>query len=131
MAFLCTNESKLRIFQFKLLHRKLATNCFLFKIGIVANDQCTFCKASSETLLHLFWDCPVVKSFWNENNTWMRNSSCFPNEDLSFLSCIGFVNDTTSLLFHHVLLIARYHINFIFRKQCAFIHHENFFFQLC
>ena len=54
VAFLCTNESKLRVFQFKLLHRKLATKCFLFRIGITPNDQCGFCKASSETLLHLF-----------------------------------------------------------------------------
>ena len=48
LAFLCTSESKLRVFQ--LLHRKVATNCFLFKIGIKSNDQCTFCKESSETL---------------------------------------------------------------------------------
>ena len=40
LAFLCTYESKLRdIFQFKLLHRKLATNYFLFKIGITSGDQ--------------------------------------------------------------------------------------------
>ena len=40
LAFLCTYESKLRdIFQFKLLHRILATNYFLFKIGITSGDQ--------------------------------------------------------------------------------------------
>ena len=50
LAFLCTNESKLRLFQFKLLHRKLATNYFLFKIGIKSNDRYSFCKESSETL---------------------------------------------------------------------------------
>ena len=118
LAFLCTKESKLRVFQFKLLHRKLATNYFLFKIGIKSNDQCSFCKESSETLLHLFWDCPFVKSFWNEISNWMKKSSCFLNEEFSFLSCIGLVNDTTNLLFHHALLIARYHI--YFSKQKGF-----------
>lgn len=55
LAFLCTYKSKLRdIFQFKLLHRKLATNYFLFKIGITSGDQCSFCKESLEILLHLF-----------------------------------------------------------------------------
>ena len=55
LAFLCTYESKLRdIFQFKLLHRKLATNYFLFKIGITSGDQWSFCKESLEILLHLF-----------------------------------------------------------------------------
>ena len=32
--------------------------------------------------------------------------NCFLNEGFSFLSCIGFVNDTTNPLFHHTLLIA-------------------------
>ena len=63
---LCTNESKLRVFQFKLLHRKVATNYFLLKIGIKSNDQYSFCKETSEIILHLFWECPFVKSFWNE-----------------------------------------------------------------
>ena len=116
LAFLCTRESKLRVFQLKLRHGKLATNYFLFKIGIKSNDQCSFCKESSETLLHLFWECPLVKSFWNEISNWMKKSSCFLNEEFSFLTCIGLVNDTTNLLFHHALLIARYHIYFSKQK---------------
>ena len=31
--FLCTTETKLRVFQFKFLHRRVATNDFLLKIG--------------------------------------------------------------------------------------------------
>ena len=80
LAFLCTKESKLRVFQLKLLHGKLATKYFLFKIGIKSNDQCSFCNESSETFLLLFWGCPFVKSFWNEISDWMKNSSCFLNE---------------------------------------------------
>ena len=34
LPFHCTNATKLIIFQFKLLHRRLATNGFLNKIGI-------------------------------------------------------------------------------------------------
>ena len=108
--------ANLSVFQFKFLHRKLATNCFLLKTGIKSNDQCSFCKESSETLLHLFWECPLVKSFWNEIGNRMKNSSCFLNKEFSVLSCIGLVNDTTNLLFHHALLIARYHIYFSKQK---------------
>ena len=46
----------------------------------------------------------------------MKNSSCFLNEEFSFLSCVGLVNDTTNLLYHHALLIARYHIYFSKQK---------------
>ena len=87
-----------------------------FLIGIKSNGQCSFCKESSETLLPLFWECPFVKSFWNEIGNWMKNSSCFLNKEFSFLSSIGLMNDTTNLLFHHALLIARYHIYFSKQK---------------
>ena len=34
LPFLCTRETKLRVFQFKFLHTRIATNDFLCKIGI-------------------------------------------------------------------------------------------------
>ena len=77
LPFLCTREPKLRIFQFKLLHRRISTNRYLFKIGISSSELCSFCENSSETLLHLFWECPQVKIFWNEVKTWLCNYSCF------------------------------------------------------
>ena len=43
LPFICTKITKLITFQFKLLHRRLATNDFLKKIGIKNNDRCTFC----------------------------------------------------------------------------------------
>ena len=52
--FLCTNITKLIVFQFKLLHRRLATNSFLTKINLKDNEQCTFCQNDKETLIHLF-----------------------------------------------------------------------------
>ena len=70
LAFLCTRESKLRVFQLKLRHGKLATNYFLFKIGIKSNDQCSFCNESPETFLLLFCECPFVKSFWKLVTGW-------------------------------------------------------------
>ena len=65
LAFLCTRESKLRTFQCKFLHRRIATNSYLFKIGIASDNLCSFCKKSPETILHLFWECIFVQAFWN------------------------------------------------------------------
>ena len=53
--FECSNSSKLRNFQFKLLHRRIATNSFLQKLGIKDTNLCTFCMKETETLTHLFW----------------------------------------------------------------------------
>ena len=59
----CKN-SYLRNFQFKLLHRIIPTNSFLFKIKLTNTNLCTFCNSQEETLEHLFFDCPEVLQFW-------------------------------------------------------------------
>ena len=64
LSSLCTRESKLRAFQFKFLHRKIATNDFLYKIGIKQIDSCSFCEEQKEALVHLFWTCKYTPNFW-------------------------------------------------------------------
>ena len=66
LPFLCTKETKLRIFQFKLLHRRIATNSFLYKIEVKDTDKCFFCKSETECLIHLFWDYTIVNEFGNK-----------------------------------------------------------------
>ena len=62
LPFLFTTETKLRVFQFKFLHRRKATNDFLHKICKNETDSCSFCADSPETL---FWDCRSTQTFWN------------------------------------------------------------------
>ena len=61
--FKCTTNVKLRWFQFRLIHRILGTNAFLFKIGKTDSSLCTFCSNASETLIHIFCHCNVVMKF--------------------------------------------------------------------
>jgi len=52
-------------FQFKFLHRRIAKSSFLFKIRISDTAlNCYLCKADEKTLIHLFWEWSVTKSFW-------------------------------------------------------------------
>ena len=62
LPFLFTTETKLRVFQFKFLHRGKATNDFLLKIRKKETDSCSFCAYSPETL---FWDRRSTQTFWN------------------------------------------------------------------
>ena len=48
------------------MYRILATNSLLLKMKLSKTDKCTFCKSQTETLIHLFWECPLTKTFWNE-----------------------------------------------------------------
>ncbi len=60
----CTLQSKLRSFQYKLLHRALPTRVELYRYGIIDNELCVFCHLDRETLEHLFGDCPYVQDLW-------------------------------------------------------------------
>jgi hypothetical protein len=70
-----TTCPKLLYFNFRLLHNILPTNCFLYKIGLIASPECTFCKQDIETKTHLFIDCEFVKIFWDSFEKWMK--TCF------------------------------------------------------
>ena len=93
-----------------------------------SSEQCTFCENTSESLLHLFWECPKTKLFWNKVIKWLGNFSCLLTKSFSPQLCLGFVDDTTALLLHHALLIARYHITFFGLNQCTTSSLQNFSF---
>ena len=59
-------EANIQYLQFRYLHRIVGTNDFLFRVKIKESPLCTFCNAASETIEHLFWNCPVTKMFWED-----------------------------------------------------------------
>ena len=60
----CTKDTKLIAFNFKLIHRIIATNDFLKRINISEDNKCTFCKSENESIEHLFYDCNITSQFW-------------------------------------------------------------------
>ena len=56
-------DTKSREFQYKLLHRYLATNDFLNKIGISSSPRCSLCDGADESLEHLFVSCLFTQSW--------------------------------------------------------------------
>ena len=43
MSFKCTQETRLRVLQWKILHKIYPTAILLNKMGVTTNDQCEFC----------------------------------------------------------------------------------------
>ena len=116
MARRCTKSTKLIEFQFKLLHRRIPSNDFLFKIGRKENDNCTFCNNSSETLIHLFWSCHVTSSFWKSVTDWLQSALPLIGKYMQLIEhyCTGleagasFYRILVSI--NYCLLLARFHI---------------------
>ena len=108
--FKCTKITKLITFQFKLLHRRLATNSFLRKIGIKESDLCTLCKIEVESLIHLFWSCGVTSIFWQEFKQWISTNYENVTSDFSSATVLGFKPFFISKKTRLLCLIARYYI---------------------
>ena len=63
LPFMCCQEIKLQMFQYKMNLNVLMTKSRLFKMNLVNDDLCSLCNNNVETVKHLFYDCNKVKSF--------------------------------------------------------------------
>ena len=66
----CGN-TKLHWFQYRILHRILATNDLLLKCGINQDNLCTFCQRVPKKNEPLFWYCNIVTEFWENIENWI------------------------------------------------------------
>ena len=80
MAFQCTKSTKLITLNFKFLYRRISTNNFLKKIGLVDSEKYTFCKRETEKLAYLFWACPKTQYFWTNFKVWLQSCQVIAKE---------------------------------------------------
>ena len=63
MPFSITRDSSLQWFQYRIIHRIIGTNYFLYKIKYKTSAECSFCHDMPETIEHIFWECKHVNFF--------------------------------------------------------------------
>lgn len=64
IPFRSTICSKSRWLQYRIIHGILTTNSWLYRIGKVRNPTCPLCNTDSETIKHLYAQCPITNSLW-------------------------------------------------------------------
>ncbi len=69
LPFQTTRETKIPSFQYKLIHRTIACNKWLFDIKIKDSSKCTFCD-EEDSITHYFLYCNKVKEFWDHWHNW-------------------------------------------------------------
>lgn len=87
LPFIVTKNSKLQWLQYRIIHRIISTNKFLYKINKASNTLCTFCKKDEETIEHLFWYCECVQKFIDAIDVWFLEngiSILFSKENFLF-----------------------------------------------
>ena len=70
-----TIDTKLRWTQYRVLHNILTTNKMVAKYNLDQKENCTFCDRYPESIEHLFWNCELIKNFWNNLNL-LLNTKC-------------------------------------------------------
>ena len=67
-------DTYLQSFQFKIIHRIFTCGRYLYKIGERTDSLCHFCTSQSDDdLLHYFYVCNPVKTFWSAiSNFWRQ-----------------------------------------------------------
>ena len=66
-------ETRLKEFQFKLIHRIVITRKELFKCGIKTDEECLHCKDKDS---NTFIECPFTESFAKKVIQWFNEVYC-------------------------------------------------------
>ena len=122
-SFRACRETRLQSFQYRVIHRTLPCNDWLFVRKIVPSNTCSYkyCeyKGEIDTLKHYLVTCSPVQAFWQSYVTWWNSleySNLFPLvEENIFLGFPCNTNEDSVLNF--TLIVAKSHIYSCKRKQ--------------
>ena len=74
LSFNVTKDTRLAIFQCKIIHHILPTNSTLFSDSIKEHDKCHLC-GERQTLTHLFVTCSEARLFWSLFTNWLSSKN--------------------------------------------------------
>ena len=110
LIFKSSIDNKMRNFQFKFIHRKIATQFYLSKIGVSDTPNCNFCDSHPQTLIHLFLKCVNVTSLWREIFTWLKSKNVRHCKLTEEEICFGTLYLNQFYLVNTIILHAKYFI---------------------
>ena len=113
LPFKVTKSTKLIKFQFKLLHKRLPTNSYLYKIKIKDNENCSFGKIQKEEIMHLFCNCEHVTLLWKRIDKMLkRQHNASRNFNINITMVLGLKQSTSRkhFLLSFCFVVARNYI---------------------
>ena len=106
-----TKDSRLQVFQYKILSNVLYLNKMLFKFGKIDSLLCPFCKMIEETPLHLFYNCIKTKLLWDQLKDFISNKALFFPSLTPQSAILGHINVSDDyLLINHIILVYKVYI---------------------
>ena len=114
-----TIDTKLRSFQYKYLMHIVPNNEKLFKYGMIESSLCDFCNSSTESNIHLFWECSYIQPFWCEITRFLNerlnilDGIALTYQSISFCN-VDINNTIKSNCVNYIILLGKY---FIFKNK--------------
>lgn len=109
-AYASTNEERLRLLQWKILHNIYPTNILLQKIKIRDNNHCELCD-EIDYIEHFFWQCKKLKPFWNNVESTILRKTGIQVKLSETAVLLGYETHKLKLevnkIINHILLIAK------------------------
>ena len=69
----CSLSTKIQETSYKIRTQWYRTPVVLHRWSEQNTSICWRCGSSQGTFLHIWWDCPVIESFWKEISKWTRH----------------------------------------------------------
>ena len=111
LAFSSTKETKLIMFQYKILYDIVFTEEKLFRANIANSDLCYLCLETKQDLKHMLVSCQFVSEFWEAFLYWYKSHVSIGLELSTINILYGIIgNNHLNKLTNHLLLLAKYYI---------------------
>lgn len=106
--FLVSN--KIRELHLKLLHNIYPTKMYISRFSDT-DDSCTFCKSDRESIIHLFYSCPLCITFWREVENYIFFKTTVKYHIDEKIIIIGFPSKNNKFnIVNLFILLGKFHI---------------------
>ena len=109
-----STRTKLRNFQFRLLHNKVFCNNILVHWRKSESNICNLCHVGKQTIIHLMFECDKVNAIWMrlQDTLWSAGIICnFDAQNVLFCE----VHESVNHIANTITLICK---QFIYRYKC-------------
>ena len=103
-------DNKVMETHYKIVHRYLATNKLLHKIGKIESPRCNLCFIYTQDIEHMLYSCNIVRNFWFQLCHWIKESL---NKEINLsINDILFGNSITNSnsLIDKIVMCAKHYI---------------------
>ena len=100
-----TIDTRMRIFQYKILNNILYLNRQLFRMKLVDSPFCSLRGHCVKTVTHLFLSCTVSQELWDEIIEWSRSCMLLPKLTEQIIYLGWFQDSSYNILINHIILL--------------------------